>query len=133
MIEIFEELPQDIAEVEELFDLTFGPGRTALSSYRLRDGVNPVSELCLTVRDDFNVLVGAIRFWPVNIGFRRLNGLLLGPLSVHPTRQGEGLGEILIKTSLKKAKKLGWVRVVLIGDVDYYKRFGFSKKLFCSK
>ena len=129
MIGIFEELPSDSSEVEELLDLTFGPGRNALSSYRFRDGVDPVSELCLTMRDEFNVLVAIIRFWPVLIGFRRLPGLLLGPLGVHPTRQGEGLGEILISTALKKAKKLGWLRIVLVGDIDYYGRFGFSRDI----
>ncbi len=127
MIKIFQESPTDIVEVEELLDLTFGPGRKALSSYRFRDGVNSVSELCLIMRDEFHVLVGVIRFWPVLIGLQRSSGLLLGPLSIHPTRQGEGLGDILITTSLKKAKEKGWLRVVLVGDLAYFSRFGFSK------
>ena len=37
----------DSAEVEYLFDLAFAPGRTALSSYRLRDGVGPDGDLSL--------------------------------------------------------------------------------------
>ena len=129
MIKIFVELPKDTLEVEGLLDLTFGPGRTALSSYRLRDSVCPIEELCLIMRDEFNVLVGVVRFWPIRIGIKRSEGLLLGPLGVHPTRQGEGLGEILINKALKKAKLLGWTRVVLIGDINYYKRFGFSQQL----
>jgi len=51
-----------------LFDLCFAPGRTALSSYRLRDDVPKVSELCLIARDDFGGVAGAIRYWPVLIG-----------------------------------------------------------------
>ena len=54
---------------------------------------------------------------------------MLGPLGVHPIRQGEGIGEILINEALKKAKKLGWSRAVLVGDINYYKRFGFSRCL----
>ena len=41
------ETDADTPEVEALLDLCFAPGRTALSSYRLRDGVPPVRELCL--------------------------------------------------------------------------------------
>jgi len=129
MIEISKELPDDKLEVEELLDLTFGPGRNALSSYRFRDGVEPIKDLCLIMRDEYNVLVGSIRFWPILIGSQRSPGLLLGPLGVHSTRQGEGLGEILISTALKEAKTLGWLRVFLVGDVNYYGRFGFSASL----
>ncbi len=127
MIQIFEELPRDTAEAEELLDLTFGPGRVALGSYRFRDKVKPVPELCLVMRDEFDVLVGVIRFWPILIGEPTLPGILLGPLSIHPIRQGEGLGEILIINALKRAKKYGWSRVLLVGDIAYYQRFGFSR------
>ena len=129
MIEISKESQDDMFEVEALLDLTFGPGRDTLSSYRFRDGVQPIKDLCLIMRDEYNVLVGSIRFWPILIGFQRLPGLLLGPLGVHSTRQGEGLGEVLIRTTLKKAKILGWSRVLLVGDVKYYERFGFSANL----
>ena len=53
--------------------------------------------------------------------------LLLGPIAVHPTRQGEGLGSLLIKDSLALAKKLGYSRILLIGDFPYYGRLGFKK------
>lgn len=38
MFRILNETPADSAEVEFLYDLCFAPGRTALSSYRLREG-----------------------------------------------------------------------------------------------
>ena len=41
MFRILRETPHDSAEVEYLFDLAFAPGRTALSSYRLREAWNP--------------------------------------------------------------------------------------------
>jgi predicted N-acetyltransferase YhbS len=46
---------------------------------------------------------------------------------VHPTRQGEGLGGLLINESLAEARRLGWERVLLVGDAPYYGRFGFAK------
>ncbi|MEO9514891.1 MAG: N-acetyltransferase [Paracoccaceae bacterium] len=125
MYELRSEKPSDWWEVEALYDLCFAPGREALSSYRLRDGVPPVKKLCLVARDVDGILGGAIRFWPVNIG--QVKALLLGPVAVHPTRQGEGLGGFLIEGSLDIAQDLGWDRVVLVGDAPYYSRFGFHR------
>ncbi len=125
MIELTSEKPDDWWEVEALFDLCFAPGREALSSYRLRDGVDPVAELSLVARDEGGILGGAIRYWPVLVG--RADVLLLGPVAVHPTRQGEGLGGYLIRESLAIASAAGWERVLLIGDAPYYGRFGFVR------
>ncbi len=122
-----EERPEDGWEVEALFDLAFAPGREALSSYRLRDGVAPVAPLCLVARDEGGVLAGAIRVWPVRIGTRGAPALLLGPVAVHPTRQGEGIGGLMIRSVLGKAAALGWQRVLLVGDLPYYRRFGFTR------
>ncbi|MGR3501672.1 GNAT family N-acetyltransferase [Pseudaestuariivita sp.] len=124
MRELRQEQPEDRWEVEALYDLCFAPGREALSSYRLREGVPPVAELCLIERQS-GVLGGAIRHWPVRVGGVR--ALLLGPIAVHPTRQGEGLGADLILTALERASALGWARVLLVGDAPYYGRFGFAR------
>jgi len=124
MLHITPETPADIPEVEYLYDLAFAPGRQALSSYRLRDGVPPVAELCLVARGSEGSLAGAIRYWPVMIA--GANALLLGPVAVHPTRQGEGVGGLLIAESLARAEALGWRRVLLVGDAPYYSRYGFE-------
>ncbi len=125
MYRLEEEVETDWWEVEALYDLCFSPGRTALSSYRLRDGVPTVAALCLVVRDDDGTLAAAIRYWPVEVGGEDV--LLLGPVAVHPTRQSEGLGGLLINESLVEARRTGWERVMLVGDVPYYRRFGFAK------
>ncbi len=124
MITLARETPQDWWDVEALFDLCFAPGREALSSYRLRDGADPVAELCLVARDEDGSLAGAIRYWPVCVG--AAPALLLGPIAVHPTHQGEGLGASLIGDSLARAAGR-WDRVLLVGDAPYYARFGFSR------
>ncbi len=122
-MELRRENADDWWEVEALFDLSFAPGREALSSYRLRDGVDPVAELCLVARDVDGILAGAIRHWPVRVGGAPT--LLLGPVAVHPTHQGEGLGAMLIEASVHRAH--GWDRMMLVGDAPYYGRFGFSR------
>ena len=125
MYHITQETVADWWEVEALYDLCFAPGRTALSSYRLRDNIEPVPELSLIARDVDHILAGAIRHWPVRIG--RDYALLLGPVAVHPTRQGEGLGGSLIRESIQIASNVGWERMLLVGDAPYYARFGFEK------
>ena len=124
-MELGQEQPGDWWEVEGLYDLCFAPGREALSSYRLRDGVPPVAELCLWLRDEGGALAAAIRYWPVRVG--GVPALLLGPVAVHPTRQGEGLAGIVISESLNRARLAGWERVMLVGDAPYYQRFGFER------
>ncbi|AFO90372.1 N-acetyltransferase [Phaeobacter inhibens] len=126
MIELKAEQPEDRWEVEALYDLCFAPGREALSSYRLREDVPPVSGLSQVARDTDGLLAGAIRFWPVRIGEAGWPALLLGPVAVHPTHQGEGLGGALIRDSLAKAAERGWSRALLVGDAPYYVRFGFT-------
>jgi predicted N-acetyltransferase YhbS len=125
MTQLAQESPDDWWEVEALYDTCFGPGRTALSSYRLRDGVAPIGPLCLLARDPDGTIGGAVRCWPVRVGVRP--AVLLGPVAVHPTRQGEGLGAILMRRCLHVARDLGWARVLLVGDAPYYKRFGFVR------
>lgn len=129
MARILQERERDSDEVEQLFDLAFAPGRATLSSYRLRGASEPIADLCLCARDDFDVIVGAIRYWPIRIEAEELSwpALLLGPLAIHPTRQGEGIGAELMLESLDRARALGWERVLLVGDEPYYRRFGFRR------
>ncbi|MFO7757274.1 MAG: N-acetyltransferase [Roseovarius sp.] len=124
MFELRPEGPGDQWEVEALYDLCFAPGREALSSYRLRENVPPVGDLCL-LAVDAGAIAGAIRFWPVRIGTAQ--ALLLGPVAVHPTHQGEGIGAWLIREGVERARARGWSRMLLVGDVPYYGRFGFVR------
>lgn len=125
MTGLAQETDSDLWEVEALYDLCFAPGREALSSYRLRDGVDPVAGLCLVWRDEAGILGGVVRHWPVQIG--GVQAVLLGPLAVHPTRQGEGLGSVLMTAAIDRAVDLGWARMMLVGDAPYYQRFGFQR------
>ncbi|GAA6187698.1 N-acetyltransferase [Litorivita sp. NS0012-18] len=125
MFQLKPETPEDWWEVEALYDLCFAPGREALSSYRLRDGVPPVAGLSMVARDEMGIIGGAIRYWPVRVDGQAV--LLLGPVAVHPVHQGAGLGALLMQTSMEKAGELGWQRILLVGDEPYYRRFGFAR------
>ncbi len=138
---------EDGGAVETLFDLCFGGSRAMLSSYRLRAGVGALASLCFVLREGAGggAVVGAIRYWPVKVVAGRVesvalgggvesvgsgragSALLLGPVAVHPTHQGEGLGGVLIRHSLAEARLQGWTQVILIGDASYYGRYGFAR------
>jgi predicted N-acetyltransferase YhbS len=115
--------------VERLYDDVFGPARFHKASYLFREGVAPVRELSWIAlegdRPGNDRLVGAIRYWPILVGETGHSALLLGPLAIAQDRAGKGIGRALMFKTLDLAAQLGHDLVLLVGDVDYYKRFGF--------
>lgn len=128
MIEVKHESRNDEDEVENLLDLVFTPTRLNLSSYSLRHNSPKISTLCFVAKNINGSIVGVIRFWPIFIGGRKNLSLLVGPVAIHPTFQGEGIGAYLINHSIKISKEYGWERAILIGDINYYKLFGFFQR-----
>ena len=57
---------------------------------------------------------------------RPLSALGLAPVAVLPGRQGHGVGSALIEAGLDRARSLGADIVFLVGEPDYYRRFGFD-------
>jgi putative acetyltransferase len=57
---------------------------------------------------------------------RRLAALGLAPIGVLPGFQGGGIGSALIEAALAIARATGEELVFLLGEPDYYGRFGFS-------
>ena len=123
------EAKKDQIEVEQLLDLVFTPRRKLLSSYQLRSSANKVNKLSYVIKDSSDSVVGSIRFWNIKIESHGSRGLLLGPLAVHPIYQSEGLGERLVLNGIEQASADNWNWGVLVGDIGYYRKFGFSKKL----
>jgi predicted N-acetyltransferase YhbS len=115
--------------VERLYDDVFGPARFHKASYLFREGVDPVRELSWIAlegdRQGNDRLVGAIRYWPILVGESGHPALLLGPLAIAQDRAGKGIGRALMFKTLDLAAQLGHDLVLLVGDVDYYERFGF--------
>ncbi|WND01962.1 N-acetyltransferase [Temperatibacter marinus] len=119
----------DTAKIETLLDCVFGKERISKSSYSLRRNIEPVRGLSYVFRNREEIL-GTIRFWPVFLQDFMTGSmdkvLLLGPLAVCSTLQGQGVGTALIRKGLTAARFQGYHRIVLVGDKDYYARFGFK-------
>jgi putative acetyltransferase len=70
-------------------------------------------------------VVGHVAFSPVTISDGSHNWYGLGPVSVLPEYQKQGVGKSLIQEGLSLLKDSGAKGCVLVGDLQYYKRFGF--------
>ncbi len=118
-----EERAEDWWEVEALYDLCFAPGRTALSSYRLREGVAPVAELCLARAR--RASLAARDPGLAGPGGRRA-GAAAGAGRGAPDPAGRRAGRPADPRPRSSGRQ-PWTRVLLVGDAPYYGRFGFRR------
>ncbi|MBI1245893.1 MAG: GNAT family N-acetyltransferase [Alphaproteobacteria bacterium] len=125
MFHLTTERPDDAAAIEALLDKAFGPDRHSKISYRYRNAAPPVRGLSRVARADADGrLLGTIRYWPIEAG--GADALLLGPIAVEPSLKGRGIGVALMRDTLDAAAWMGHSRIVLVGDIGYYARFGFA-------
>jgi predicted N-acetyltransferase YhbS len=127
MVTIREERITDVAAREALLDEAYGVARFVKASEELRKGRLPATGLSL-VATDHRQLVGTIRLWNVTAGPGR-DALLLGPLAVHPNYRNRGIGTALMRRAIARARFAGHAAILLVGDLAYYDRFGFSAAL----
>jgi putative acetyltransferase len=71
-------------------------------------------------------VIGHIAFSPVTISDGTPNWYGLGPVSVLPEHQRQGIGKALIWEGLSRLKDLNARGCCLVGHPDYYKKFGFK-------
>jgi len=132
------EAPGDAAAIRALTDAAFAPstleGRIVDA---LRDDAAAwIPDLSLVAVVEAEAGAGAGRIvghCVTTIGsFRPADGtpdspiLGLGPISVAPDRQGQGIGGALIHETIERATAAGWPVIVLLGHPTYYPRFGFG-------
>jgi putative acetyltransferase len=70
-------------------------------------------------------IVGHIAFSPVTISDGTRNWYGLGPVSVLPEYQRQGIGKALMREGLSRLKDLNARGCCLVGHPDYYRKFGF--------
>jgi putative acetyltransferase len=71
-------------------------------------------------------MVGHIAFSPLTISDGTRNWYGLGPVSVLPDYQRQGIGQRLIWEGLSRLKELHALGCCLVGHPDYYRKFGFK-------
>lgn len=118
----------DSAMIEAVLDRAFGPDRFARTAYRLRAGTEWLPVLSFAALDEEGLLAGTIQCWPLALtdsAGRRHPMLMVGPVAVVPERQGEGIGTALMLAMLEAMAPSAPLPQVMIGDPEYYERFGF--------
>ena len=118
--------------VADLLDLCFGPARAKRTAALLREGALRIEAASFIARSGEELpageeLLGSVECWELEWrhpqGARRI--ALLGPLVSHPAHRGERIGARLMDLALAELDKLR-LPVMLIGDMPYYDRWGFS-------
>src|SRR5512136_413340 len=71
-------------------------------------------------------VIGHIAFSPVTISDGTRNWYGLGPVSVLPAYQRQGIGKALIQEGLSRLKDMPAQGCCLVGHPDYYRKFGFT-------
>ncbi len=111
--------------VDRLINDAFGPGRYAKTAERLREGNLAVPELSLVALAG-EVLLGAVRVWPIQIGASF--GYFLGPIAVVPSARRHGVGQALVREALTRATQLGQGAsfMLLVGEGSFFGPLGFK-------
>ncbi len=71
-------------------------------------------------------VIGYIAFSPLTISDGSPNWYGLGPVSVLPEYQRQGIGKALIREGLSRLKDMNAQGCCLVGHPDYYRKFGFT-------
>ncbi len=121
--EINADAPEHSDAVEALYDEVFGPGRFAKTAERLREGNTKIADASLVAVDSEGV-AGVVRVWPVKVG-EKGRAAFLGPIAVAERRRGNGVAFKLMERAIGVCREQGYTAVILVGDHEYYERFGF--------
>lgn len=93
----------------------------------LVDSLRRDGDLTLSlVAEDAQRIVGHIAFSPVTIADGSLDWFGLGPVSVWPELQKQGIGGALIQRGIADLRERGARGIILLGSPVYYSRFGFE-------
>ena len=126
------ERPGEATAIRALTDAAFAPsgveGRI-VDALRLDDDAW-LPELSLVAADSTGRIVGhcvtSLGFLDKPHGTIPARILALGPISVAPDRQRQGIGGALLRATIEEATTRGWPAIVLVGHADYYPRFGWE-------
>lgn len=121
---IREEAAGDAAAVRGVNERAFGRRNEA----DLVEAIRAAGAVTLSlVAEEGSEVVGHILFSPVEVESPsgRWQAVGLGPMSVPPGLQRQGIGAELVREGLARLRAAGHRAVVLVGHPNYYPQFGF--------
>lgn len=128
IVRIRKESPLDLESIEAVTVAAFESAAHASHTEQfivraLRDSGQLAVSL---VAEDNGSVVGHVAVSPVAVSGGAAGWYGLGPISVAPERQGQGIGTRLTQHALAGLRSLGAAGCVVLGEPGYYSRFGFK-------
>ena len=118
------EQEKDYEQVRAILQMTFPSEAESRLVDALRTNGKAIISLVAVCGED---VVGHIMYSPVSTTPPgEAKGIGLAPVAVHPDLQSQGIGSKLIATGLQLCRKLGYDFCVVLGDPNYFQRFGFE-------
>ena len=127
-IKIRPEAQTDNATIEAVTIAAFlNAQHTSHTEQYIVDGLRKAGRLALSlVAEKDGEIVGHVAVSPVVISDGTPSWFGLGPISVMPQYQRQGIGSKLMREALSQLRELGARGCVVLGDPRYYGRFGFK-------
>ena len=126
------EKESDFPEIYDLVKIAFQTSENADGDEQdyvnnLRKSGNYIPELALTIKDGTKI-IGHIMLTKTIItrGYEKLDALLLSPVCIQLEYRNKGIASKLIRHSFTVAKDKGFKAIFLVGEPEYYSRFGFK-------
>ena len=122
------ETPADAAAIEAITMAAFAEHpHSKQTEHRLIAALRAADALTVSlVAEVDGEVVGHVAFSPVTIAGAPSRWAGVGPVSVRPDRQRNGIGSALMVAGLAAARLAGIQGCVLVGEPDFYGRFGFA-------
>jgi putative acetyltransferase len=127
-IKIRSESPSDVTAIAAVTAAAFlNAPHTSHTEQFIANALRKAGMLSVSlVAEDRGEIVGHVAISPVSISDGNSGWYILGPIAVAPDRQGLGIGSQLMERALVELGKLAAAGCVLVGNPNYYRRFGFS-------
>ncbi len=120
---IREEREEDIEQITAIHNQAFSGPEEGKIVEKLRKNGNLIISL---VAESEGRLVAHIAYSPMSNKNREIIGIGLAPVAVLPSCQGQGIGSRLIEKGNEAAFAGGFGKIFVLGDPEYYRRFGFK-------
>lgn len=117
----------DHAVIRELTEAAFhDAAHSSHTEHFIVDALRACGELSVSlVAETEGEVVGHVALSPVTISDGSVGWFGLGPISVRPGWQGQGIGAALMQAAIEALRRQGARGCVVLGEPAYYGRFGF--------
>lgn len=128
LLVIRDEEPRDVASITAITRAAFANHpHSNDTEYLIVAALRRFGALTISlVAEEAGRIVGHVAISPVTISDGSPHWYGLGPVSVVPDKQRRGIGSKLIEEGLARLRDLRAAGCVVLGEPEYYQRFGFA-------